>query len=220
MLFQILSSSLSLMDKIMMVLFRVVSVVIVISFHEFAHAFTSHIMGDDTAKNAGRMSLNPLKHLNPIGFILLLLFGFGWASPVIINPRNFKRPRLGFFLTALAGPLMNFIIGFLGVFLAILTLVISQSMPAQNISTFFSTLAIVSIGLGVFNLIPIPPLDGSKIIGELLPDRIRFKYYSLEKYSYIIFMALIAALYFFNFTSVIITSIINFFESIVFLIMF
>lgn len=220
MLIQILTSSLPIVDKIMIVIFRVVSVVLVISFHEFAHAFVSHLLGDDTAKNAGRMSLNPLKHLNPIGFILLLLFGFGWASPVIINPRNYKNPRVGTFLTALAGPLMNFVLGFLGVFFAILTLVISQSQPAENIATFFSTFAIVSVGLGVFNLIPIPPLDGSKIVGELLPAKIRMKYYSLEKYSYIIFMVLIVALYSFNFTSVIITSIIGFFEKIVYLIMF
>ena len=179
-------------DKIMWIAFSLCAVLLTLTFHEVAHGLMAYWMGDNTAKNANRLSLNPLKHLDPIGSAALLLFGFGWARPVPVDPRNFRKRRLGMILVAVAGPLTNFIIGFLGIFIFVCVSFFGGLSGIWNyVRLFFYALAIVSTGLGLFNLIPIPPLDGSKILGELLPLRWRFKYYSLQKYSRIIFIVLI-----------------------------
>lgn len=207
MLLNYLFSGLPFSDIIKYLAFGLCSVVITLTLHELSHGLMAYALGDDTAKKAGRLTLNPVAHIHPIGFIMLLLFGFGWANPVPIRARNFKNVRLGIILTAIAGPLANFIIGFLAVFGSVAVLYSmsvsgQDSVPLQNLYTFLSFLASISIGLGVFNLIPFPPLDGSKIVGELLPSNARFKYYSLEKYSSYIFIAVIILLDRFDFIGI------------------
>lgn len=194
MLFSILFSSGTVKEKLIEIVFCVCSVLFVLTAHEFAHALTAYLLGDSTAKNCGRLTMNPAKHLNPVGFLALLLCGWGWANPVPIDPRYFKgNKRAGVILTSAAGPLMNFLIGFLSVFFICLIYRSNQvSGPLGNLSSFLYILAWMSIGLGVFNLIPLPPLDGSKILGELLPAKARYKYYEIERYSLFIFLALIA----------------------------
>ncbi len=179
-------------DKILMMVFSLCAVLFTLTVHETAHGLMAYWMGDRTAKNAGRLSLNPLRHLDIIGTVALLLFGFGWAKPVPVDPRNFKRIRLGMVLVAVAGPLSNFIIAFLGIQIYVLATVFGGAYGIWGyVGLFFYALAIVSTGLGIFNLIPIPPLDGSKILGEALPLKWRFKYYSLQRYSRIIFLVFI-----------------------------
>lgn len=143
--------------------------------HECAHALAAHWLGDDTAKNQGRISLNPLRHLDLFGTVFMLLAGFGWAKPVPINPIKFKKQRLGISLTAAAGPLSNLIVAFLVT--VIYRIVISLSFVRESIITSTSAVSgaemflyilqcfiTINIGLALFNLIPIPPLDGSKIV--------------------------------------------------------
>ena len=172
-------------------------ILIAITFHEFAHAWMADKLGDDTPRMQGRLTLNPLKHLDPIGAILLLTAGFGWGRPVEINPNNFNRTitiRKGNALVSLAGPVMNFILavvfsiiyglllGFAGSFL---------STTAGNvISTVIMYTISINVGLGVFNLIPLPPLDGSKILLAFLPSKARRWYVSHESLLYIIFIAI------------------------------
>lgn len=136
-----------------------------LSFHEFAHALTATFFGDDTAKRAGRLTLNPVAHIDFLGLVFLLLFHFGWAKPVPFNYDNFKHPRLYAVLTALAGPFANFILAIM-VFYVIRYFPISMFPPAVTITfmKIFTVTAYVNIMLGVFNLLPIPPLDGSHVI--------------------------------------------------------
>lgn len=206
MLFRYLFSGLSAADIIKYIVFGLCSVVITLTLHELSHGLAAYALGDDTAKKAGRLTLNPIAHIHPMGFLMLLLFGFGWAKPVPIRARNFKNERVSIILTALAGPLANFIIGFFSELIALVINIVfmdkQDTSVIQNLIIFFMFLARVSIGLGVFNLIPFPPLDGSKIIGELLPMKLRYKFYSLEKYSSYIFIALILILNRFDFISI------------------
>lgn len=167
----------SILDYISGLLIALPAVVIAIGFHESAHAFMAYKQGDMTAKNLGRLTINPLSHLDPLGFICLFLFHFGWAKPVPINPNNFKNPKKGTVLTALAGPVMNVIIAFIFCFIYIAcSLFVSADTVIGRIlmEMVFSVIS-VNIGLAVFNLLPIPPLDGAKIFGGLLPKKLYFK---------------------------------------------
>ena len=169
-----------------------------LSLHETAHGFVAYKLGDPTARNLGRLTLNPLKHLDPIGFICMLLAGFGWAKPVPIETRNFKKPRRDIALTSVAGPLSNLLLAFV--------LVIIYRLSFQALSTVSGKFAILAyyayvfiilgiqmnITLAVFNLLPIPPLDGSKILYMFLPTRIYFKIAPYERYISIAFMILLA----------------------------
>lgn len=169
------------------VVYRLPGLFIAIIFHEVAHGFVAYRLGDNTAKEAGRLTLNPLKHLDLTGFLFLLLFKFGWAKPVPINSFNFKNRRLGMILVSLAGPLTNFILA-----------IIFGSVLGSNIITydiFFNIIIIAmwyNVMLGVFNLLPFPPLDGSKIFASLLPHKLEFYFYKYEKYLYFILIILIA----------------------------
>lgn len=158
-------------------------VILALSFHEFAHAFVSDRLGDPTPRNQGRLTLDPLKHIDPVGIFLLIFAHIGWGKPVQINPKNFSKisESKGEALVALAGPVMNFILAFILmiIFYVILIFVpgtgILASFNAINIMNIIITIIyyaiIINIGLGVFNLIPIPPLDGSKIFLKFLPYR-------------------------------------------------
>ena len=156
-----------------------------ITIHEFSHGYASYLLGDDTPKVYRRLTLNPLKHIDIIGAICLALFHFGWAKPVPINTNNYKNKRLGVVIVSLAGPLSNLILAFVATFIWI-------AFAGQNYYLLFAMqmMALLNLGLAVFNLIPIPPLDGSRIVSVFLSQRARNKYNSIEKYG-VIFMFII-----------------------------
>lgn len=160
--------------------------------HELAHGLMAHLLGDDTAKREGRLSLNPFAHLNPIGTVMIFLFGIGYANPVPINPRNFKNEKGGMALTAFAGPLANILMGFVSVWgYFILAKFTGNSSVGSAIAYFFLYSAQINVMLAVFNLFPIPPLDGSKILAAVLPDKIYYKYMMYERYIMIALMILL-----------------------------
>ena len=173
-------------------------VLIAITFHEFAHAFAADKLGDDTPRKEGRLSLNPLDHLDPVGSLLLLLAGFGWGKPVNVNPRNYTRKismELAEAIVSLAGPLMNIILAF--IFSLIYCAIYKFAGAGFILSTIGNVIILllqvtisVNIGLGVFNLIPLPPLDGSKIIMPLLPYKAKQWFVNNERIFYIIFVVI------------------------------
>lgn len=164
---------------------RSIAVLVAIIPHEMAHGFAAYLCGDETAKNDGRLSLNPLHHLDPIGTICLIFFKFGWAKPVMINPNNFRDRKKGTFFVAIAGVLTNFILAIISVII-LKHIHINEFMQELLLNIFW-----FNIILGVFNLIPIPPLDGSKILFSFLP--LKYEYYLIkyERYGYIILLLLI-----------------------------
>ncbi len=174
-------------------------VIIATCFHELAHGYVSYRLGDPTPKETGRLTLNPLLLLDIIGRLCLLVFGFGWAKPVQVNPNYYKNPKRGMVLVALAGPLMNFLLAFTGCLLAGLFTKLGsnglsfRSQTGYSLFTFGTRFAyyftILNIGLGSFNLIPFPPLDGSKVLLSLLPERLYFKWMKYERYGQLILMA-------------------------------
>lgn len=168
---------------------RLISILFLLPIHECAHAFASSLLGDKTAQYQGRLSLNPLRHLDIVGALCLLLGGFGWAKPVSINPYNFKDRKIGMALSALAGPLSNFLVSFVLLFIA-------RFIPITNDFTYgivsvLYLIAWISICLGVFNMIPLPPLDGSRIFLIFLPERYYFKIMEYERYISLGIMVLI-----------------------------
>lgn len=189
-------------DTLIQFLFVVPCVLIALTFHEFAHGYMAYKLGDPTAKNFGRLTLNPLKHLDPIGTICMIFFHFGWAKPVPINSRYFKKPRRDMALTAAAGPIMNFILAFFGVLVCRILTKIFVAFPAQSdfvyyiqyaALTLFSYFHMLNLSLGVFNLIPIPPLDGSKVLFSLLPDSAYAWLMRYERYGMILLYILLFA---------------------------
>lgn len=174
---------------------------IAIVFHELAHGYTAYFLGDKTAKSQGRLSLNPLKHIDPMGFLFMLVFKFGWAKPVPINPLNFKNRKRDTFLVSIAGVVTNFI-------LAIITAFIITYVPITNEILFQMILTTMwyNIMLGVFNLLPFPPLDGSKVVASFLPVKYEYYFYKYERYFYFVLVILI----FTNVTDKIIGPIIDF----------
>ena len=150
--------------------------------HECAHGWVSYKLGDPTAKNAGRLTLNPLKHIDPIGILCMVLFRVGWAKPVPINPYYYRDRKKGIIYVSIAGPATNFILAFISLLIEGLLLKYS---PSDNANWIFCQLcyysAVVNISLGLFNLVPIPPLDGSKVLGELWPKAAYF-YWKYQGY--------------------------------------
>jgi len=163
-----------------------------ITFHEFCHGYVAFKLGDPTAMRAGRLTLNPLAHLDPIGALMLLLFRFGWAKPVPIDTRYFKKPSRDIALVSVAGVAGNFLTAaFCGVLVRIIPGKFLILYPA--LGRFIVLLAVINLGLGVFNLIPIPPLDGSKLLYLVLPPRWLGKFFFLERYSFLILMVLLVS---------------------------
>ena len=170
-----------------------------LSFHEFCHGLAAYKMGDDTARLMGRLNLNPTSHLDPFGTFCLFFFGFGWAKPVPVNPMRFKNGKYksGMVITSLAGPLGNFVLAFLtlAIYRVVYLFVPVENMGEHSLFMLYNditiTLAIMNIGLGVFNLLPVPPLDGSKILNAVLPARIYFKIMQYERYGFIILILLL-----------------------------
>lgn len=183
------------MTSIQSLLYTVPAALIAISFHEFAHGFVSYKLGDPTPKAMGRLSLNPLAHLDFMGTLCLIFFHFGWAKPVGVNPYYYKNPKKGMVLVGLAGPVMNFILAFLCALIMEIMVKVTGGHVYSNIPViifnFLNMCYIINLGLGIFNLIPFPPLDGSKILGGLLPDDIYFGIMKYERYGQLILFGLL-----------------------------
>ncbi len=169
-----------------------------VTIHEMAHGWAAYRMGDSTAKMAGRLTLNPVKHLDPVGtFVFFVTQAIGWAKPVPVNPYNFKNPRQGMMWVSLAGPGANLIVAALSAFLLRRFLGAAHTMgPAGHFFALpLTAMAYVSVqinvGLAVFNLLPIPPLDGSKVVAALLPPSMLGWYHQFERYGFFIILLLV-----------------------------
>lgn len=177
---------------------RLIVLLTALPFHECAHAWMANKLGDSTAKNQGRLTLNPLKHLDPMGAVLMLVAGFGWANPVPVNPYNFKNRKGGMALTALAGPLSNLLLAFLCTVVYKVLIYCGYAASGflaetlSSLASAFFLMISLNVGLGVFNLVPIPPLDGSRILNLILPEK---TYFQIMKYERIIMLALFAAIF-------------------------
>ena len=186
-LFQALDFS-SMWDAVL----RVAAIFLCLTVHETCHGLAALALGDPTAKSMHRLSLNPLRHIDWIGLLVMFVAGFGWAKPVPVDPRYFKNPKKGMALTALAGPVSNLALAFSVMLIAKgIYLYTPDTMGWNRLLDFLlGTLAPLSIGLGVFNLIPIPPLDGSKVLGALLPDRLYAAQLRYERYGFALVLVL------------------------------
>lgn len=183
-------------DNLWMLLITALSALLCIGFHETCHGLAALALGDPTAKRMGRLSLNPLRHIDPIGLLMMLTVRFGWAKPVPVNPRYFKNPKLGMSITALAGPVSNVVLSIVTLTLSTVTDFYYQYTGAEILywlSEFLISTTALSVGLGVFNLLPIPPLDGSKILFSVLPDKVWLKLMRYERYGSFLLMALLLA---------------------------
>ena len=191
MIFDLLSGDLT--SVLIRLLLVIPTILIALTFHEYAHGFVAYKLGDPTAKNLGRLTLNPLKHLDPVGALMMLFVGIGYAKPVPINSRYFKNPKRGMALTALAGPVMNLILSFIGVtvYSVYFAFFGMKSYIAYTVYLFFYYFAYLNAYLAIFNLMPIPPFDGSRIALVLLPDKI---YWGIMKYERTIMIVTIVAL--------------------------
>ncbi len=177
-----------LLGAVISVLARAFVVFCCLPIHELAHGFVAYKLGDNTAKYQGRLTFNPLAHLNPIGTIMIFLFGIGYANPVPVNPRNFKNQKSGMALVALAGPVSNMLMAAVCAFFYVFTIRFHLPMAIQ---IFFYFAASVNVSLAVFNLIPVPPLDGSKILAMFLPNKIYYKYMQYERYVMLVVLLLL-----------------------------
>lgn len=182
--------------NLMSILINIPITLIALTGHEFAHGWVSSKLGDPTPERDGRLTLNPLAHLDIVGTILMILTGFGWAKPVMVDPRYYKNQKRGMALTAAAGPLANLIMAFLAMLIYAVVLVIYTKLGMENsqscaiIGTLAYALAVRNLCFMVFNIIPIPPLDGSKVLGMFLPDRTYYKLLQYERYCMILIMLL------------------------------
>ena len=182
-------------NSILALLISIPGILIAITFHEFAHAKAADKLGDDTPRIEGRLTLNPLDHIDPVGFIMLMFAGFGWGKPVHVNPRNYNRDmsmEKAYSLVSIAGPASNFILSivFTILYFLMVKFIKSQSTVFLIIMEMIRSTIMINIGLGVFNLIPLPPLDGSKVIKPILPYNAKVWFENNEKIFYFIFIIL------------------------------
>lgn len=182
------------METVIYYLLSAIAALIALTVHEYCHGYAAYKLGDDTAKSFGRLTLNPLKHLDPYGAICMVLFHIGWAKPVPINARNFKNPKRDFAITAAAGPASNLILGFVSalIYLVVFVCVKDMTFPSANFTyhlinnllNFIYVFHSINVGLGLFNLLPIPPFDGSRLLNVFLPEKIYFEIMKYERYIY------------------------------------
>ena len=193
-----LTSLLSSEGALFSLLLGIPGVLIAITFHEFAHGFVAYKLGDNTAKMEGRLSLNPFAHLDPIGTLMLVFLGIGWGKPVHVNPTNYTRKmsmEKGEAIVSLAGPLMNIILAFIfGIIYFVILKFVGEDFLTSTVGIIvmgmIQSTIVTNVGLGIFNLIPLPPLDGSKIIKPFLPYNAKQWFINNEQIFYIIFIFL------------------------------
>jgi len=173
-------------------LLRAAAVLLCLTVHEVCHGLAAYALGDSTAKSRHRLSLNPLRHIDWLGLAMMFFVGFGWAKAVPVDPRYFKKPKEGMAVTALAGPVSNFVLAAAALGIGrVISLYATYSVGMEVFFNFLVyTVAPLSIGLGLFNLLPIPPLDGSKVLGVLLPDAVYFQLMRYERYGMLLLLAL------------------------------
>ena len=191
MLFQLFRGELTWQSAVAEILAVLVIIFLILPLHEWAHAQTAFVLGDKDIKQRGRLSLNPLSHIDLVGALFMLFIGFGWAKPVPINPNRFKNPKVGMAICAIMGPVANLVAAFVGLLIYYLLWAVAASFMYSGfgvfVGIFLSFYIQVNVNLAVFNLLPIPPLDGSKILFAFLPDKaVEFCY----RYQMIFFVAL------------------------------
>lgn len=164
--------------------------IIAMVIHEYAHARTADALGDFTPRMMGRITLNPRAHVDPIGLIMLFLVRFGWAKPVMINPNNFKNPRRDDILVSLAGPAANLVLAFLALSLFVLLGRMGE-MTSPGVYLVLKLIIVYNINFAIFNMIPLPPLDGSHILRQILPQKYAYRFAALERYSFLILIILV-----------------------------
>ncbi len=191
MLFDIFSGDADFFALMIKLFSRLFVIFCTMPIHEYAHALIATKLGDQTPRLSGRLTLNPMAHISPLGALMIVLCGFGYAKPVSVNPRNFKDSKKGMALTAIAGPISNLIMGFLFVFLSELFYNLEPSLLTSSFYYFFYFAAVVNVNLAVFNLLPIPPLDGSRILQLLIPAKYYYKFLEYERYIVIVVFILI-----------------------------